>query len=75
MFFYNADNDDEGFAGQGYGIDPPALGVVSLKEEISSCVPFTGVGSGDLLSQSWNNMNGLWGGNPWIDPLGNETEW
>ena len=44
---------------QGYGIDPPALGVVSLKEEISSCVPFTGVGSGDLLSQSWNNMNGL----------------
>ena len=75
MFFYNADNDDEGFAGQGYGIDPPALGVVSLKEEISSCVPFTGGGTGDLLSQSWNNMNGLWGnGNPWIDPLGNETE-
>jgi hypothetical protein len=75
MYFYNADNnDDEGFPASGYGIDPPALGIVSLKEEMTSCAYFMN-GGGNLVSEKWNIMNGLqFLGNPWLNPFSNETQ-
>src|SRR5690606_4877853 len=42
MFFYNGDNNDQdGSFYLGYGVDPPAIGIVSLENNISSCTPFT----------------------------------
>lgn len=75
MYFYNADNIDEDAAlVMGYGINPPALGIVSLKEEMSSCAYFMN-GGGNLISEKWNVMNGLqFSGNQWLNPIGNETQ-
>lgn len=75
MFFYNRDNNDEdGFPYLGYGINPPALGIVSLKEEMTSCAPFY-ISGGYYLSKCWNIVNGLqYTGDPWLNPLGNETQ-
>jgi hypothetical protein len=75
MFFYNADNNDEdGFPALGYGVDPPAIGIVCLKEEMSSCAYYMNAG-GNLVSEKWNVMNGLqFSGNPWLNPFGNETQ-
>lgn len=75
MFFYNADNNDEdGFQALGYGVDPPAIGIVSLKEEMSSCAFYMNAG-GNLVSEKWNVMNGLqFSGSPWMNPNGYETQ-
>jgi hypothetical protein len=74
MYFYNADNNDEdGIQALGYGIDPPAIGIVSLQEGMSSCAFMNG--GGNLISEKWNVMNGLqFSGNPWLNPIGNETQ-
>ena len=72
MFFYNGDNNDEnnGF-NLGYGIDPPAIGVVSLEKEMTSCVAFN---SGSSIMANWNLMQGLdVNGNSWVDPNLNTT--
>ncbi len=75
MYFYNADNNDEdGFPALGYGVDPPALGIVTLQQEMSSCAYYMNAG-GNLISEKWNIMNGLqFSGNPWVNPSGNETQ-
>lgn len=75
MYFYNADNNDEdGVSDLGYGIDPPAIGIVSLNGNMTSCVPYTN--SGLTVSEKWNLMKGLqYTGSPWIDPNSNETNY
>lgn len=74
MFFYNGDNNDENNAFYlGYGIDPPAIGVVSLEKEMTSCVAYN---SGATINAKWNLMHGLAAnGNPWVDPNMNTTSY
>ncbi|MEX2483370.1 MAG: T9SS type A sorting domain-containing protein, partial [Brumimicrobium sp.] len=75
MYFYNADNNDEdGASNLGYGIDPPAIGIVGLNQNMSSCVPYTN--SGLNISNKWNLMKGLQpNGDPWLNPNSNETKY
>ncbi|MCE3296773.1 MAG: hypothetical protein K0R65_2487 [Crocinitomicaceae bacterium] len=63
LYFYNGNNNDEG----NYGQNPPALGIVSLNNMVSSCTPLT---SGSYSSsQSWNILNGKQSsGAEWIHP-------
>lgn len=69
MYFYNADNNDE----NGYGQNPPAIGIVGLDQNMTACVPFTGSESN---ASTWNLMKGLKGnGDPWIHPDGYETNY
>lgn len=56
MVFYNGDNDDETLMG-GYGINPPALGIVSLEQNFTSIVPYPS-GPGITLNSRWNMLNG-----------------
>jgi hypothetical protein len=72
MFFYNGDNNDENNTFYlGYGINPPAIGVVSLEKEMTSCVAYN---SGATTNAKWNLMHGLdANGNPWVDPNLNTT--
>ncbi len=74
MVFYNADNDDQDmFPYLGYGLDPPAIGVVSLEEMMTSCVPYNV--SGIDVTAKWNLMKGLaHDGTPWVDPDANPTQ-
>ena len=74
MFFYNGDNNDENNTFYlGYGIDPPAIGVVCLEEEMNSCVPYN---SGATTNAKWNLMHGLdASGNPWVDLNMNTTNY
>jgi len=75
MYFYNADNNDEaGSPYLSYGADPPAIGIVSLLENMTSCIPYT-VG-GITIPNKWNLMNGLqYTGSPYQDPNTNETQY
>lgn len=74
MYFYNGDNIDEAsFSSLGYGINPPAFGIVSLKEDMTSSAYYVN-GGGNPILEKWNIMNGLqFSGNPWLDPTGNVT--
>ena len=74
MFFYNSDNDDEDMLPNlGYGLDPPAIGIVSLKETMTASVPYT-VSAIDV-SAKWNLMQGLnYDGTPWVNPDLNPTQ-
>jgi hypothetical protein len=76
MYFYNGDNNDEAsFSSLGYGIDPPAIGIVGLKENMTSSSYYMN-GGGNQISEKWNIMNGLqFSGDPWLDPTGNETSY
>ncbi len=76
MYFYNGDNNDEAsFSSLGYGIDPPAIGIVGLKENMTSSAYYMNGGS-NQISEEWNIMNGLqFSGDPWLDPNGNETSY
>jgi hypothetical protein len=67
MYFYNTDNDDE----LGYGIDPPAIGVVALDSAVNACT-FGPPGAG--LNEYWNTMSGLEAnGLPVINPFAGST--
>lgn len=67
MYFYNTDNDDE----LGYGIDPPALGIVALDSTMNAC---TFGPAGGTLAEFWNTMSGLEpNGSPTVNPLAGST--
>lgn len=69
MYFYNADNNDE----NGYGQNPPAIGIVGLSEDMTACVPYSGFESN---ASTWNLMKGLQSnGNPWLHPDGYESQY
>ena len=69
MFFYNADNMDE----NGYGVDPPALGIVALETPLTSVVPYSSNNMNSVAGAAYQ-MNGLkYDSSPWIDPDGNTT--
>lgn len=74
MFFYNGDNNDEdALPYLGYGLNPPAIGVVSLDQEMSSCVTY---GSNPTVSGKWNLMHGLQNnGADWLDNNLNATNY
>lgn len=73
-YFYNADNNDETDSQHlGYGINPPAIGVVNLNNNMSSSVPYTEFGL--TVSNKWNLMNGIKAdATPWLNPNSNETK-
>lgn len=75
MYFYNADNIDENNPPSlGYGIDPPALGIVSLEHSLTSS-SYYGQAGGFSIQEKWNAMNGLqFSGAPWLNPLGEDTK-
>ncbi|MFM6935967.1 MAG: T9SS type A sorting domain-containing protein [Flavobacteriales bacterium] len=72
MYFYNGDNNDEAsFSTLGYGNNPPAIGIVGLKQDITSSACYAG---GFQIADKWNIMNGLqFSGDPWLNPNGNPT--
>lgn len=74
MFFYNGDNNDEnGSPYLGYGLNPPAIGIVSLENKMTSCVAYN---SGTSINAKWNLMHGLdANGNTWVDPNMNTTNY
>ncbi|RYM32097.1 T9SS type A sorting domain-containing protein [Brumimicrobium glaciale] len=67
-YFYNADNDDEDHLQTlGYGVNPPAIGIVSLNNDMTSSVPYADAGL--TVSNKWNLMNGLKAdGSSWLNP-------
>ncbi len=73
MYFYNGDNNDElnGQTNGYYGFNPPAIGIVSLENPISSCTPSS---PATTASERWNLMNGKKAnGTAWTKPAGNPT--
>lgn len=74
MYFYNADNFDEnGGVYLGYGIDPPAIGVVCLDKDMTACVPYN---SGSTVNSKWNLLNGKQAnGSDWLDPNATSTNY
>lgn len=69
MLFYNADNNDE----TGYSLNPPAIGVVSLENNMSSCAPFILYPSSNEI---WNLMDGKkTDGTDWQNPSGIPTNY
>lgn len=74
MYFYNADNNDEnGSTSLGYGQNPPAIGVVGLNQNMTSCAPYSG---NESVGEKWNLMNGkMANGTPWVHPNGFETQY
>jgi hypothetical protein len=73
IYFYNADNDDQEFNPfLGYGINPPAFGVVSLEQDLTaSAVVEIGTSA---IDEKWNVMNGLqFFGTPWLNQSGQPT--
>lgn len=73
MFFYNADNNDEdGLVSLGYGENPPAIGIVGLRQKMTSSVPYSG---SETVAEKWNLMKGFQAnGNPWMHPDGYESK-
>ena len=64
LYFYNADNLDE----NGYGTNPPALGVAAVNYSLSAAVPYQ---SGAIFPQ----IDGLMAnGSSWQNPNGNSTK-
>ncbi len=69
MYAYNSDNDDGGgfWPPNGYGLNPPAVGIVSLNRDIESTGTFhrSDLGSPATINpgtpaEYWNYMNGKW---------------
>ena len=74
MFFYNADNNDE----NNYGLNPPALGIISLDQPMAS-FQNPGIVNGtpsERKQQYWNQFSGLKeDGTPYMDPNGFPTNY
>lgn len=74
MYFYNADNFDE----NGYELNPPALGIISLEQPMSSFQK-PGIVNGtpsERKQQYWNQFNGLnEDGTPYVHPNGYPTNY
>lgn len=69
VFGYNGDVDDEAGGGSpGYGIDPPAIGVVSLNDQLDGAGYFSiGVADPSDVTSYWNYMNNSWAdGSTWF---------
>lgn len=64
FFVYNSDNNDETEGGTfGYGLNPPAFGVVSLNQDLKSFMSYENnfpkrVPTSPI--ECWNNLNGLY---------------
>lgn len=74
-YFYNADNDDvAGLQILGYGVNPPAIGIVNLHKNMTSSVPYSDFGLS--ISNKWNLMDGIKAdGSPWFNPNSVETKY
>ncbi len=74
MYFYNADNFDE----NGYELNPPALGIISLEQSMSSFQK-PGIVNGtqsERKQQYWNQFNGLkTDGTSYVHPNGYPTNY
>jgi hypothetical protein len=73
IFMYNGDVNDEGGGGAaGYGANPPAIGITSLKTTMSGAAYYTNGGAAtqsdpSSAGQFWNYMNNKWRfGDPWV---------
>ena len=76
MYFYNGDNQDETFM-DGYGPNPPALGIVGLREQFTTSAPYIpgGSASGNVTFETWDILQGLQSyGAPWLDTQGLPTK-
>lgn len=76
MYFYNGDNQDETFM-DGYGLNPPALGIVGLEEQFTTSAPYIagGSASGNVTLETWDILQGLQSyGAPWLDTQGLPTK-
>jgi hypothetical protein len=74
-FFYNSDNydeDDIDLEMDGFGLNPPALGLIALKEEVNSITP---VSTGfNTVYGKWMNLGGLQSSSlPFTNPDGNPS--
>ncbi|MGV3629584.1 MAG: T9SS type A sorting domain-containing protein [Bacteroidota bacterium] len=62
LYFYNADNNDD----NEYGLNPPALGIVSLAGHASSCAPYSSISP---AQQAWDVLHGRQAdGTSWMHP-------
>jgi hypothetical protein len=76
MYFYNGDNQDETFM-DGYGLNPPALGIVGLREQFTTIAPYIpgGSASGNVTLETWDILQGIQSyGVPWLDTQGLPTK-
>jgi hypothetical protein len=76
LFAYNGDDHDELDVGEGYGLNPPCQGLVSLSHPLKSGVVFnTGqdyFANGDY--SYWLLQNSQWTDTtPWVNPLTNQV--
>jgi hypothetical protein len=76
LFAYNGDDHDELDVGEGYGLNPPCQGLVSLSHPLKSGVVFnTGqdyFANGDYAY--WLLQNSQWTDTtPWVNPLTNQV--
>lgn len=75
MYFYNADNFDE----NGYELNPPALGIISIEQPLASFQKPAGIVNGtpsERKQQYWNQFNGLnEDGTPYLHPNGYPTNY
>lgn len=71
MYFYNGDNIDESNGSiVGYGQNPPAIGVVALSNNLTSCILYQ---HADPMG-NWNQMHGLKpDSTSWINPNNEAT--
>lgn len=58
-YVYNADLNDEDFSGNGYGINPPAVGVISLDGNLTSNMPVQTTNFPNTATEYNNLMNGF----------------
>lgn len=74
LYFYNGDDFDEINGNNlGYGVNPPAFGVVALETPAHSVLPYN---TTNVTFVNWNTMNGLTvNGQPIIHPDGYPTNY
>lgn len=64
FFVYNGDNNDETVgASFGYGVNPPAFGVISLNRDLTSFISYESNAPKKVPLypiECWNNLNGLY---------------
>jgi hypothetical protein len=75
VYVYNADLNDEAFSGNpGYGINPPAVGVISLDGNLTSSVPVQPMNFPNTGAEYHNLMNGFYlDGSQLLDDSGAPT--
>lgn len=76
-YVYNGDLDDEPFSGNpGYGVNPPAAGIINLDGKLASNVSFQSASQLNTSTSNYNTLMGLLpGGNELLDGNNQPTKY